>query len=128
MRLAMEIFRAAVRAMAFCLSSSMVPATTAAPYFFARAQMWAMRSSPSSRFIELRMQRPPCSFRPASITLGSVLSSMMGALTWPTKRLMTSCISAGPVRPTKSTQTSSTCEPSFTSSLAIATRPSQLFS
>ena len=35
MRLAMAIFRSAVRAIALSLSSSIVPATTAAPYFFA---------------------------------------------------------------------------------------------
>ncbi len=112
MRVAIEIFRSAVRAIAFCLSSSMHPATTAAPYFFAKPTMRANFSSPSSRFTEFSTHRPPASFNPASMTAGLVLSSMSGAGRELTNRCTTSFISRTPSRPTKSTQTSSMCDPS----------------
>ena len=79
MRRAIDSLRCRVRAIALTLSSSIVPATTAAPYFFASRQTWASFSSPSSRFIELSTHRPPTSFSPASITSGFVLSSISGA-------------------------------------------------
>ena len=124
-RVAMSTFRSRVRAMAFSLSSSIVPATTAAPYFTASRQMSASFSSPSSKFIEFRMHRPGASFSPASSTAGLVLSSMSGTFTLFTYRRTTSLMSRTPSRPTKSTHTSNTWLPSRTSSRAMLTRPSQ---
>ena len=70
MRFAIEILRSSVRAIAFSGSSSMHPITTAAPYFFARRQMSANFSSPSSRFVLLSAHRPPASLSATSITPG----------------------------------------------------------
>jgi len=54
----MASFRSAVRAMEASLSSSIEPMTSAAPYFFARVQMWSNFSLPSSKLAELMMHLP----------------------------------------------------------------------
>ena len=121
MRLAIEIFRSAVRAIALSLSSSIVPATTAAPYFFASAQICA------ELFLAVlevhRVEDAP----PAGQLQPRFHHGRVGAVEHQrhverllTYRCTTSCMSRTPSRPTKSTQTSSMCEPSRTSSRAIA--------
>ena len=64
-------------------SSSMHVHTTAAPYSRARVRTRSNRvpgASPSSRLTELMMALPPYRCRPASITSGSVESSITGAV------------------------------------------------
>ena len=108
MRSAISNLRTAVFAMPACGSSSMVNATHAAPYFFKSGQMRFIRSSPSSKLIELTMQRPGACCNPASSTSACVESIINGAFTCRTNRAIVSDISRTPSRPTKSTQTSKT--------------------
>ncbi len=58
--------------------SSIVSATTAAPNSLTSGSTFSQRSRPSSRLIELTMQRPPESASAARSTLGSVESSISG--------------------------------------------------
>jgi hypothetical protein len=97
-RVAIASFRSAVRAMAATLSSSMVPATTAAPYFSASVQMWASFSRrPRGSCCSARTARRPASGRLHDV--GFVLSSMSGAGIALTNAGTTSCMSRHAVAP-----------------------------
>ena len=83
--------------------SSMVSATTAAPCSSTSAMIRMYRESgpsPSSKFTELTMDRPPSCSRPAWITGGSVESIMIGSVDAVASRDAIAAMSAAPSRPT----------------------------
>ena len=97
---ATRTFHSALRAWP---SSSMVSATTAAPCSRTIGMTRPYREpspSPSSKFTELTTHRPPRRSRPASTTLGSVESNMIGNVDAVANRPATSLMSAAPSRPT----------------------------
>jgi hypothetical protein len=99
-RAATRAFHSAVRA---CPSSSMVSATTAAPCSRTMGITRRYRDpspSPSSKLTELTTQRPPSWASPASMTAGSVESSMIGSVEAVAKRPASSRMSSVPSRPT----------------------------
>ncbi|RIH75839.1 hypothetical protein Mhypo_02753 [Meiothermus hypogaeus] len=125
MRRAISTLRSTVLAMPASLSSSMVRATSAAPWRLARAATRSNFSRPSSRFTEFRMARPPRCSRASSITSGWVESIMMGMGTLVAKRFSTSRMSRTSSRPVQATETSSTWAPSATCSAASSLIPSK---
>jgi hypothetical protein len=99
-RLATRSFQSAERAWP---SSSMVRATTAAPCSRMMGITRAYRDvgpSPSSKLTELTTHRPPSASRPASMTTGSVESSMIGNVDPAANRAASSRMSITPSRPT----------------------------
>ena len=100
-RAATRTFHSAVRAWP---SSSMVSATTAAPCSrtigMIRGVAATSGPSPSSKLTELTTQRPPSISRPASMTFGSVESSMIGSVDAVANRPASSRMSSAPSRPT----------------------------
>ena len=83
--------------------SSIVSATTAAPCSRTIGMMRANRlagPSPSSKLTELMTQRPPRHSSPASITCGSVESSMIGNVDAVANRARPRACRATPSRPT----------------------------
>ena len=92
-------FHSAVRAWP---SSSMQVHTTADPYWRARVKKVSSRvpgASPSSKFTEFKMGRPPSHWRAASATGPSVVSTMRGADDWVANLLATSVMSPTPSAP-----------------------------
>ena len=99
-RSATRSFQSAVRAWP---SSSIVSATTAAPCSLTIGMTRANRlsgPSPSSKLTELMTARPPRHSRPASMTGGSVESSMIGSVDAVARRAAASRMSTAPSRPT----------------------------
>ena len=99
-RWATRSFHSGVRAWP---SSSMVSATTAAPCSLTIGMTRAKRlsgPSPSSKFTLLMTARPPRHSRPASMTGGSVESSMIGRVLAVASRDAASRMSIAPSRPT----------------------------
>ena len=83
--------------------SSIVSATTAAPCSRTIGMMRAKRlagPSPSSKLTELMTDRPPRHSSPASMTCGSVESSMIGKVDAVANRPAISRMSTTPSRPT----------------------------
>jgi hypothetical protein len=81
----------------------MVRATTAAPCSATIGITRAYREfgpSPSSKFTEFTTHRPPSISSPASMTFGSVESSMIGSVDAVANRPAISRMSAAPSRPT----------------------------
>ena len=97
MRVAMSNFHSAVSAWPF---SSMVRATSAAPYFLARIVFGSSVLRPSSRLMLLMIVLPLHSYSAASMTGTSVLSSMSGLVSTSLYRLIVSFMSRTPSRPT----------------------------
>ena len=101
-------------------SSSIVPTTSAAPYFWASGTTDWKRASPSSRLIEFRIDLPWLHFRPSSMTVASVESIMSGTLTIFVTRSRNAFASAASSRSGSWRQTSMIWAPPLTCARAIS--------
>ena len=120
-RRATSALRSAVCAIPF---SSMVMATTAAPYRRTSGSTFFTRSPDFSRLTEFTMQRPGCTLSAASTTSASVESIMSGASTDCASSFTSVRIcAASSSRSFIATHTSSTCAPPSTWSRAMRSTP-----
>ena len=122
MRRAISSFRAAVFAIP---TSSIVSATTAAPFAFTTGTTLSMRVRPFSMLIEFTIARPGMCSSAALTTSSSVESIMIGDSTDIESSFTTSAIcTASSARSVTATHTSSTWAPASTCSRATCTIPS----